>query len=297
MQEREEGHVQVPGGRVWYSRIGGKKSVPVLLLHGGPGAAHNYIASLAEKLSGVRPTIVYDQLGCGRSDRPDDPSLWTIDRAVTEVDAVREALGLDVCYLFGHSWGGWLAIEYMARGAKGIPAVVLASCSASMPQYLSESRHLIDRMPEPHRTALVDLGAQERYEDPSYVAALEEFYKRHLCRLDPWPEVLITSVEDEAENQSYQTMSGPNDLVVVGALRDWDRSRDLRSIDVPTLVTCGRFDEITPTCAETIVAAVPDARLVVFEQSGHLAHLEEPELYGETVAAFLASVDASLRPE
>ncbi len=117
---RTEGMIEVDGGRVWYARLGEGDAMPLLVLHGGPGAAHDYVAPFAERMGEHRPTLVYDQLGCGRSDHPDDPSLWTLDRACREVDQVRAALGLDECHLFGQSWGGWLSIEYLTRGSSGV---------------------------------------------------------------------------------------------------------------------------------------------------------------------------------
>ena len=122
-----EGQIDVTGGRVWYRTYGEGDATPVLLLHGGPGAASDYMQPLAERLGEHRPAIVYDQLGCGRSEHPDDDSLWTVDRSVAEVDQVREALGLDRCHLLGQSWGGWLAIDYMCREPSGIERLVLAS--------------------------------------------------------------------------------------------------------------------------------------------------------------------------
>ena len=290
--EETEGFIPVPGGNVWFRRLGSGDKTPVLLLHGGPGAAHDYLLPLAERLSMSRPTYVFDQLGCGNSDRPDNPALWTIDRAVAELDAVRGALGLDSCFLIGHSWGGWLSIEYMTQGAIGIEALVLASTSASIPQFLSETDILIDHLPEPHRTVLVELGAQGRYDDPSYVDAMEVFLRRHLSRLRPWPAFLEGAWRVMEDNQVYRTMAGPNDIIIDGVLRGWDRSHDLGHIRVPTLVTCGRYDEITPACAETIAAGIPDSRLVVFENSGHLVHIDEADLYAETVNAFLAAHEA-----
>jgi proline-specific peptidase len=211
---------------------------------------------------------------------------------VTEVDQVRAALGLDRCHLLGQSWGGWLAIDYMARGPEGIAGLVLASTSASIAQFVAGARRLIDALPEPHRTALNDLGARGEYDHPDYRAAEHEFYRRHLCRLDPWPEALNRSSEQMEGNQVYATMNGPTEFDVIGSLRTWDRTADLPGIDVPTLVTCGRYDEITPACSETITAGIPDARMVVFEQSAHVAHLEEPEAYARTVEEFLSSVEA-----
>jgi proline-specific peptidase len=288
----DEGYAEVEGGRVWYRRLGGGDALPILLLHGGPGAAHDYMLPLAERLSARRPAIVYDQLGCGRADKPDDTSLWTVDRSVREVDQVRAALGLDRCHLLGQSWGGWLAIDYMARGPDGIAGLVLASTSASIAQFVAGARRLIDALPEPHRTALTELGARGEYDHADYRAGEQEFYRRHLCRMDPWPEALVRSSEQMEGNQVYLTMNGPTEFDVIGRLRTWDRTPDLHRIDVPTLVTCGRYDEITPACSETIAEGIPDARMVVFEESAHVAHLEEPEAYARTVEEFLASVES-----
>jgi len=265
----------------------------VLVLHGGPGAASYYMEPLAERLAEHRPVVVYDQLGCGRSDMPDDTSLWTLDRSVAEVDQVRAALGLDRCHMLGQSWGGWLAIEYMVRGGDGVAGLVLASTSASIPQFMAEARQLIERLPEPARSTVIELGDAGRYDDPAYVDAVEVFYRRHLCRMHPWPEALTRSVESMDGNQVYLTMNGPTEFDVIGRLRTWDRISDLGRIDVPTLVTCGRYDELTPACAETIAAGVRDGRMVVFEQSAHIAHLEEAERYAGVVESFLREVDAA----
>ena len=285
----DEGYVEVEGGRVWFRRLGEGDALPVLLLHGGPGAAHDYMLPLAERLSEHRPAIVYDQLGCGRADRPDDTSLWTVDRSVTEVDQVRAALGLDRCHLLGQSWGGWLAIDYMARGPVGVAGLVLASTSASIAQFVAGARRLIDALPEPHRTALQELGARGEYDHPDYRAAEQEFYRHHLCRMNPWPEALVRSSDQMEGNQVYLTMNGPTEFDVIGRLRTWDRTPDLGRIDVPTLITCGRYDEITPACSETIAEGIPDARVVVFEESAHVAHLEEGERYAAVVEDFLTA--------
>jgi proline-specific peptidase len=288
IEEAEERRVKVAGGSVWTARLGPSDGTPVLFLHGGPGAASYYMIPLAERLADHRPVVVYDQLGCGRSDRPDDTSLWTVDRSVEEVDQVRAALGLDHCHLLGQSWGGWLSIEYMARGTTGVERLVLASTSASIPEFMAGAGDLIEQLPEPHRTTLIELGAKEQYDHPDYQAAVEAFYHRHLCRLDPWPEALVLSSEQMEGNQVYLTMNGPTEFDVIGRLREWDRTADLGRIGVPTLVTCGRYDEITPSCSETITRGIPDARMHVFEQSAHCAHLEEPDDYARLVENFLS---------
>jgi proline-specific peptidase len=286
--EAEERRVEVTGGSVWTARLGPRAGTPVLLLHGGPGAASDYMIPLAERLADHRPAVVYDQLGCGRSDRPDDTSLWTVDRSVAEVDQVRAALGLERCHLLGQSWGGWLSIEYMTRGTTGVARLVLASTSAGIPEFMAGARGLIEQLPEPHRTVLIELGAKEQYDHPDYLAAVDVFYHRHLCRMDPWPEALLRSSRQMEGNQVYLTMNGPTEFDVIGRLREWDRTADLGRIDVPTLVTCGRYDEITPACSETIARGIPDARMHVFEQSAHCAHLEEADDYARIVEEFLS---------
>ncbi|HKV67041.1 MAG TPA: proline iminopeptidase-family hydrolase [Gaiellales bacterium] len=288
IEEAQEQRVEVTGGSVWTAQLGPSEGTPVLLLHGGPGAASYYMIPLAERLAEHRPVFVYDQLGCGRSDQPDDTSLWTVDRSVEEVDQVRAALGLGRCHLLGQSWGGWLSIEYMTRGATGIERLVLASTSASIPEFMAGARGLIEQLPEPHRSVLIELGDRGEYDHPDYLAAVDVFYHRHLCRMEPWPEALVRSGEQMDGNQVYLTMNGPTEFDVIGLLREWDRTADLGRIRVPTLVTCGRYDEITPSCSETITRGIPDARMHVFEESAHCAHLEEADDYARIVEAFLS---------
>ena len=288
----EEGRIEVDGHRVWYRRVG-EGGVPLLLLHGGPGSGHDYLEPLAG-LGKNRAVIFYDQLGCGRSDQPDDPSLWRIERFVREVDTVRAALGLDRVHILGQSWGGWLAIEYMLSAPGGVEGLVLASTSASIPQFVAEASRLIGALPEAVGEAIRRFEAAGEFDHPDFVAAVEVFYKRHLCRLDPWPDALLRSVKnlEGGGHRVYNTINGPTEFTVIGNLKDWDRIGRLGEITVPTLITVGRHDEITPACAETIHRGIAGSRLAVFENSAHCAHLEEPDAYLATVDAFLAEVGA-----
>ena len=286
---RTEGYLDLPNGQVWWRREGDGDALPILLLHGGPGAASYYLEPFAERLAEHRPVIIFDQLGCGRSDQPDDPKLWTLDRACQELDDVRTALGLEHCHLLGQSWGGWLAIEYLCRGTEGIERVVLASTSASMRQFGEESLRLIHALPPAICDTILKLSEARLYDDPAFVAASMEFYNRHVCRLDPWPEAMVLTADELDGNQVYLTMNGPNEFTLVGTLKDWDRQADLGRITQRTLITCGRYDEITPACSATILDGIPDGRMVVFEGSAHCAHLEERELYTATVEEFLAA--------
>lgn len=288
----QEGRVSVPGGEVWYGMAGEGNATPLLTLHGGPGAGHDYLEPLAT-LGDERPIIFYDQLGCGRSVGPDDPDLWTIDRSVAEVDAVRQSLGLERIHLFGQSWGGWLAIEYLAREPQGIESLVLASTSASIPQFVKEADRLVDELPDKSRDAIRRHSATGDYHNPEYLAAIRVFYSRHLCRLATMPDCVNRTGANLEGNQVYEVMNGPNEFTVIGRIKDWDRTGSLKDFHVPTLITVGRYDEITPACAETMRAQIPGAEMVMFEHSAHLAHVEETERYMSIVRDFLHRVEAA----
>jgi len=278
------------GHRVWTRVIGAGPRTPLLLLHGGPGAGHDYLEPLAA-LADERPVVFYDQLGCGRSDIPDNPALWTIERFADEIDEVRAALGLTRCHLLGQSWGGWLGIEYLLRQPPGIASAVLASTSSSIPEFSRACEALIAALPEEHRVALETLGARGQYDHPDYLAAEESFYQRHLCRLAAWPDCMLRSVENLHHTPVYGAINGPNEFTTTGNLRYWDRTADLAQIDVPVLITCGRYDELTPDCAETLRSHIPGAALRIFEASAHVAHIEESEAYRACMADFLRAHD------
>ncbi len=290
--KRTEGKIAVDGHQVWYTRVG-EGGIPLLTLHGGPGAGHDYLESL-EGLAEHREVIFFDQLGCGQSDQPDDPSLWRLERFVEEVETVRDALGLERIHLLGQSWGGWLGIEYMLHKPRGVVSLVLASTSASIRQFVAEAETLKKRLPPEMYALMQRAEADQDYQNPEYLAAVDLFYRRHLCRLNPWPDALERSTRILDGNPVYLTMNGPNEFVVIGNLRDWDRTARLPEITVPTLVTVGRHDEITPNCARTIQEGIPGAQLRIFERSGHVAHLEETDAYLKTVSAFFDEVEGRI---
>src|SRR5215813_11886649 len=285
----QDGTISVDGYRVWYRRLG-SGGTPLLILHGGPGGGHDYLEPL-QALAADRPVVFYDQLGCGKSDQPTDRSLWRMERFVAEVDTVRRALSLERIHLLGHSWGGWLAIEYLLTQPRGVVSAVLASTSASIPQFVAEASRLKAALPPSIYHTLQRYETAGDLHHPDYEAATLEFYKRHLCRLDPWPEAVLRTVRNIEGNAVYETMNGPNVFMVTGNLKNWDRLDRLSEITVPVLITVGRYDEITPTCAEAMHRRLPKAQLRVFEQSSHTAHLEEPETYRQVVADFLQRVE------
>jgi proline-specific peptidase len=281
-----EGTIQVPGGTVWY-RVVGDGGIPLLCLHGGPGMAHDYVSTLAD-LADRRTVIFYDQLGCGRSDRPGDASLWTLERSVAEVEAVRQALGLDRFHLFGNSWGGWLALQYTLDRKPDLASLVISSSPPSVDRAVREMNELRDQLPGDVQRVLADHEARQFFDCPEYTAAIMAFYRRHLCRLEPWPEIVERSMGPSFGAGPYLTMWGPSEFgPVTGNLKGWDITDRLGEIRVPTLLTVGRHDEMWPSHMADMQAHVSGSELVIFESSSHMAFVEERETYMETMSRFL----------
>ena len=285
----DEGRIPFRGHETWYRSVGDGPGVPLVCLHGGPGATHRGLTAL-EPLGDERRVVLYDQLGSGNSSKPSDPSLWTVELFVAELANVREALGLDRVHLLGHSWGGQLAQEYALTQPAGLVSLVLSSTLSSSALWREESLRLRAALPADVREPLDAHEAAGTTDDPEYERAIVAFLHRHLCRLDPWPPVVEETMRT-LNREVYNTMWGPSEAHPTGVLAGWDVTPRLSEITVPALVCCGRYDEATPLLAETIAAALPDAELVVFEESAHVAPVEEPERYLATVRAFLARVD------
>jgi len=292
-----EGFVPFRGYRTWYRVVGeGEKpgKPPLLLLHGGPGGTHDYLEPLEGMAETGRRAIFYDQLGCGKSDLPDDPSLWTVELFVDELGAVREALGLERVHLFGNSWGGMLAMEYALTRPPGLASLVLASAPASIPQWVEETGRLRAQLPAEVRGVLDRHEAAGTTDDPEYGEAAMVFYRRHVCRVDPWPDCVLRSFDFiERHGVVYRTMNGPSEFHVTGTLREWSVVDRLGEIDVPTLVVTGEHDEATPAINRTVAEGIPGAESVVLEDASHMAHVERTEDYLRLLDGFLSRVELS----
>lgn len=288
--EMEEGYAAVPGGRIYWRRFGSGRGTPLLLLHGGPGAAHNYLLSMAA-LGTDRPVIFYDQLGCGKADAPTDEGLYTVQRSVEELDAVREGLGLERVSLFGHSWGSVLAIEYLCQGrGQGVEKLILSGALASVPQCSDGLQRLLSAMPGDLAQKIHALEEAGRTGTPEYAALAQVFYDKHLLRVPPTADALAT-FEALATSIAYRVMNGPSEFNIVGRIKDWDRRADLRAIGQDTLITTGEFDEITLDCHETIRDGIGGrSRLVVMDGCSHLTMVEQPDAYNALVRTFLATL-------
>ena len=289
-----EGFLSFHGFRVWYRIVGEREDPgksPLLVLHGGPGAAHDYLEPLAAIATGRR-VIFYDQLGCGKSDKPHNPSMWTVGLFVEEIGVVRRALGLPRIHLLGQSWGGMLAMEHALDDPPGLRAIVVADSPASIPLWVSEANRLRADLPPDVQETLTRHEEAGTTDDPEYETAMLVFYARHVCRVAPMPDCLQRSFAQLAANPTvYQTMNGPSEFHVIGTLRAWDITDRLHEISTPTLLLSGRHDEATPRIVGEIHDRIPGARWVLFEESSHMPHLEEPEAFLETVESFLHTID------
>ncbi|MDK2975237.1 MAG: proline iminopeptidase [Methanofollis sp.] len=287
----DEGFADVPGGRVKYHIVDADlNGTPLLVLHGGPGATWEYLEPLAA-LEGGRPVVFYNQLGCGDSDRPDDLSLWTLERYVDELAAVREALGLDRVHLLGQSWGTMLAVEYMlTRRPAGVMSLILSAPCLSASRWAADGRRYLQTLPETHRQAILRAEAAGTCDDQGYQEAMAAYYRRHLCRLDPWPDCLTKSFE-RLNAAIYLQMWGPSEFTVTGSLRDFERAGRLHEIAVPTLFTCGEFDEATPGTTAYYHRMMPGSEIAVFEGASHQHHLEDTADYLVLLREFLARVE------
>jgi proline-specific peptidase len=263
---------------------------PLLALHGGPGSTHNYFGPL-EGLASERPVVLYDQIGCGKSDRPTDIE-WNVDVFREEVEAVRDQLGLERIHLLGTSWGGMLAQEHVLSGAQGIVSLILSSTLANLALWNDEQLKLKAQLPPEVVETLDRHEAAGTYDDPEYEKAMDVYMDRHFYR-GPMPRPELEAMAKGRAPDVYHAMQGPNEWTTTGALKGWDTRERLHEIDVPTLVIRGRYDMCTEPIAAELVNGIKGAREVVLEHSSHTPCLEETPRYLEVVRDFTRGAESS----
>lgn len=283
--------------QTWYRVSGDLDSplTPIVVVHGGPGATHNYLLSLSALAQSGRPVIHYDQVGCGNSThRPDaDENFWTVALFRDELANLLDALRIAGRYhLLGQSWGGMLGAEFAITRPTGLRSLILSNSPASMELWVSEAKRLRADLPDAVRETLDTHEAAGALDDPAYVAATQVFYDRHVCRVVPNPPEVLRSWELMAEDPTvYRTMNGPNEFYCIGSLRTWSVVGKLGAITKPTLVLSGRFDEATPATLAPFVTEIANVRWEVFDESSHMPFVEEPSRYLDVVNAFLEEHD------
>jgi len=295
--------IQTPKGEfhVWTKRVGNNPKIKLLLLHGGPGATHEYFEAFDSYLpaAGIE-YYYYDQLGSAYSDQPDDPALWDVPCFVEEVEQVRIALGLDHdnFYLLGHSWGGILAIEYALKYQEHLKGLIVSNMMSSIPAYNAYADRVL--MPTMNPEALTEirrLEATRRTEDPRYQELLvTNYYVQHLIRMPPaeWPDPLNRAFR-HLNRAVYEPVQGPSELGASGKLVSWDRTEELGKIRVPTLVIGARYDTMDPEYLRMMASKVQNGRYLYCPQGSHFAIYDDQNVYMDGLVRFIADV-ASERP-
>ena len=292
--------ITTPAGtfKVWTKRIGNNPRIKVLLLHGGPGVTHEYLEAFDSYFPGAGiEYYYYDQLGSYYSDQPDKPELWELPRFVEEVEQVRQALGLtrDNFYLYGQSWGGILAAEYALKYQQNLKGLVISNMMMSIPQYNDYAHKVL--MPAMDQQALAEIQALEaagKYQDPRYMELLiPNFYTQHLLRMPPdqWPDPVLRAFKHENE-KIYVPMQGPSEMGASGKLANWDRTRDIHGITVPTLVIGARYDTMDPAHMEWVARQLPKGRYLFCPNGSHLAEYDDQQTYFRGLISFILDVDA-----
>jgi proline iminopeptidase len=283
--------------KVWTKRIGNNPTTKVLLLHGGPGFTHEYLEAFDSYFpaAGIE-YYYYDQLGSYYSDQPDAPELWDLPRFVDEVDQVRQALHLsrDNFYLFGQSWGGMLAIEYALAHQQNLKGLVISNMVASIPEYNEYAKKVI--MPEMDPAVLAEiqrLEAARQYENPRYMDLLiPHHYEKHLLRIPAaeWPDPVKRAFK-HMNPKVYIPMQGPSELGASGKLANWDRTKDLGRITVPTLVIGARYDTMDPKHMEWMAGQVKHGRYLYCPNGSHLAEYDDQKTFFAGLIQFIRDVD------
>ena len=283
-----DGYVSVLGFDLFYRQFGDPVKGDVLGLHGGPGATNDYLLPLSDLAEhGYRVTL-YDQLGCGRSQVPNDPALFVPEHYVEEVDAFRKEMKLGRPHFIGSSWGGMLAIAYALKYQKNMSTLTTVGGLHSVPLTIREMQRMRRRLPAEVQATMAKHESLGEYDNQEYADAVMVYYRKHLCRLDPWPVEVSYSME-HISKPVYGTMNGPNEFTIIGNIRYWDVTDQLRTIRVPTLVLGGKYDEVSPVVAREIHKHVKDSELTIFPKSSHLAFWEERSAFMERVLRFLRS--------
>lgn len=283
--------------KVWTKRVGNNPKMKLLLLHGGPGATHEYFECFDSFMPGAGIEFYYyDQLDSKFSDQHGDSSLWTIEHYVEEVEQVRQALGLtkDNFYLLGHSWGGILGIEYAMKYQDNLKGLIISNMMASIPEYIKYANEVLGpQLPTEVLAELKDLEAQGKYTDPRYLELAEtHYYPKHVMRLEDWPDPVVRGMSG-INYGIYLYMQGPSEFGIVGdaTLKNWDRSGDLGKINVPTLSIGGQYDTMDPKYKEWMATQFPKGRYLHCPAGSHFAMYDDQETYFKGLIKFIKDVD------
>ena len=288
--------IEIAGGhKVWTQKVGNSDSIKLLLLHGGPGATHEYFKILDKYFSGKEiEYYYYDQFGSHNSDRTDNPEDWTINRFVEEVESVRKALGLDASnfYLLGHSWGGILAMEYALKYQKNLKGLIISNMMASIPDYNAFAQNVLGpQMPPEVLAEIKQLEANKDYGNPRYMELLiPHHYEKHFIRMpaDTWPDE-VNNAFANINQDMYVAMQGPSEFGASGLLELWDQKNRLKEIKTRSLVIGSSHDTMDPDHMEWMSNELPNGSYLLCKNGSHMAMWDDADTYANGVINFLFS--------
>ncbi|HEX6574762.1 MAG TPA: proline iminopeptidase-family hydrolase [Gemmatimonadaceae bacterium] len=283
------GYVNVPGGRVWYNVTGTGHRTPLLVIHGGPGGSSYYLKPLAA-LGDDRKVIFYDQLGGGHSDKPNDTTLWRVDRFVEEVDSVRKALGLERVHILGHSFGTMILANYLDKNPRGVRSAIFSSPVLDMAGYMEDVAGLLKKLPDSIQKTISVAEESGKTDSPAYQSAMMTFYHEYLARQLPW-SADIDSTLSSLNPGPYVYMQGPSEFTINGTLKSYDATASLRDIRSPVLYIVGQYDEVVPARVRKYRDLTPGSDMEVIANAAHLSMQDQPEAYVKTVRDWLRYVE------
>ena len=288
--KEQSGLLAVNGGKIWYRVTGRGNKTPLVMLHGGPSFPSHYLNPLLE-IGTDRPVITFDQLGCGRPDRTTDTSLMTIDAYVAQTKQLLDHLGVKEFYLYGHSWGTMLGTDYYLKHKDGIKGLILASPCLSLRRWGEDADTLISTIPDSISVVLRNSKNGMSQDSAALTTAIEHYYRNFYYRKNPISADLDSAWSQMGSNV-YVYMWGPDEFSLTGALKDYDRTTDLKNINVPTLYTAGEFDPARPTTVKYYQSLTPNSKFVIISGAGHFTMHDNPSEEIKVISEFLDGLDS-----
>lgn len=286
------------GYHLW-TNTQGTGDLHLLCLHGGPGGTHEYYENFAQKLAeqGLKIQVhMYDQLGSFYSDQPDysDPETakkyLTYEYFLSEVEEVRQKLGLEHFYLIGQSWGGLLVQMYALKYGQHLKGAIISSMTDNIDDYVTHINQIREQaLPADAVAYMKKCEANNDYNNARYQSYVDVLNKGYVDRKQP---PAISHLISTMATPVYNEFQGDNEFVVTGKLRTWDVRDQLKNIKVPTLVTFGEHETMPLTAARRMAATIPHARLETTPEGGHHHMIDNAPVYFDHLAQFIKDVES-----
>ncbi len=285
-----EGFITVRGKKLWYKVYGSGDATPLLMLHGGPGFPSYYLSPLAARLATERKIIVFDEIGCGRSERITDTSFMSITSHMEQVDSLLAYLQVKEYYLYSHSYGTMLAMDYYLKNPQHIKGIVFASPCMSTQRWVTDADTLAGLLPDSTKQVLRQYIRREKTDSIKFAKATDTYYSTYYNRKQPVPKEVDSAIRNSGDNM-YQHMWGKYDFECTGTLSNYNRIKDISRINVPVLFACGEFDAARPVTVQYYHSLLPGSEFVVIPDAGHGTMGDNPDIDYKYVHLFLQRLD------